>query len=59
MYARGDPDKIHAILKKWGTTHMILEDSICMVRKNDGCGTPSIMDVQNGEVMRYFYIVCS
>jgi hypothetical protein len=52
MYARTEPAKVHAILARFGATHAILEDSICLAKKEDGCGTPSIMDVVNGEVRR-------
>ena len=51
MYARQSPEVVHEILGRYGGTHIILEDSICMAtQKADGCGTPSIMDVMNGEV---------
>ncbi|KAG1658410.1 putative C-mannosyltransferase DPY19L3 [Nymphon striatum] len=50
LYGRKSPEEIHEILKSIGTTHIILEDSICMAPSHKFCRLPDIVDINNGEL---------
>jgi len=59
MYGRRTAEDVHAILRRYQSSYIILEDSICLSRSKDGCGLPDIIDVDNGVVRRYyFYLMC-
>ncbi|GAB1605595.1 probable C-mannosyltransferase DPY19L3 isoform X1 [Argonauta hians] len=50
MYGRKPPEEVHQILRRYKTTHIILEDSICLAPPRGGCRTPDLIDVANGEL---------
>ena len=41
--------QVYDILRREGTTHIIVEDSICLAT-SDGCRTPDLMDLENGDI---------
>lgn len=47
MYAKQSPSKVFSLLKKYKTDYIILEDSICMVHKENNCGLVQVMDLNN------------
>lgn len=49
VYGRKSPQEVYDLLKKYKTTHIILEDSICLHHR-DRCSTPDIMDLVNSHV---------
>ena len=53
MYAKTSPEVVHAILKKYDASYIIMEDSICMALNNE-CGLPVQLDVDMGVVSRFF-----
>ncbi|XP_074656424.1 protein C-mannosyl-transferase DPY19L3-like [Tubulanus polymorphus] len=48
MYAKTEPEVMYDIFRKYDVSYFILEDSICLVNKADGCGLPSLLDLDNG-----------
>ncbi|XP_036370347.1 probable C-mannosyltransferase DPY19L3 isoform X1 [Octopus sinensis] len=50
IYGRKPPEEIYKILTHYKTTHIILEDSICLAPSRNGCRTPDLIDVVNGEL---------
>ncbi|XP_014769957.1 probable C-mannosyltransferase DPY19L3 [Octopus bimaculoides] len=50
IYGRKPPEDIYKILTHYKTTHIILEDSICLAPSRNGCRTPDLVDVVNGEL---------
>ena len=51
MYARKEASDVHAILRKYDASYIILEDSICISGRKDRCHTPDIMEIP-GEVRK-------
>ena len=49
MYSKTPPDAVHATLKKFNASYIILEDSICLALDNE-CGLPVQLDVDMGIV---------
>ncbi|WAR08955.1 D19L3-like protein [Mya arenaria] len=49
-YAKRDPADVHALMKKYKTDYIILEDSICLAPSRGGCRLPDILDVDNGVI---------
>ena len=52
MYARRGPEEILEFLGKYGTTHILVENSICYMggSKSDNCATPDLLDLANGHL---------
>lgn len=48
IYARRLPHEVHEILKKHGSTHIILEHSVCLSRQERGCRLKDVLDIDNG-----------
>lgn len=48
IYARRSPEEVYKILRKHGTSYIILENSICYSRQDQGCRLTDILDVDNG-----------
>lgn len=48
IYARRNPNEVHKILRKHGTSYIILENSICYSRQELGCRLKDILDIDNG-----------
>lgn len=53
MYGRKIPAEVYSILKSYRTNYIILEDSICLSPSQDGCRTPDLIDVANGEIPEF------
>jgi len=49
MYAKSSPSVVHSLLRKYSTSYIILEDSICLAHR-ERCSLPDIMDLTNGHV---------
>ena len=49
MYAMRTPEEVLERLGKYGTTHILVENSICYQggRKEDNCATPDLLDLAN------------
>ena len=43
------PLEVHKNLRKYNTSYVILEDSICLAHR-ERCSTPDIIDLTNGHV---------
>lgn len=52
IYGRVKPEDVYKILKSFDTDYIILEDSICLAR-SDGCRTPDLVDLDNGDIPDY------
>ncbi|XP_025097106.1 probable C-mannosyltransferase DPY19L3 isoform X2 [Pomacea canaliculata] len=50
IYGRRTPEDVHSILKRFNSSYIILEDSICLARPKDNCRTTDIVDLDNGIV---------
>ena len=52
MYARRTPEEVLTFLGKYGTTHILVENSICYMggQKADNCATPDLLDLANGHL---------
>jgi len=52
IYAHRSESEILALLGKYGTTHILVENSICYMagRKEDNCATPDLLDLANGHL---------
>ena len=52
MYALRTPEEVLTYLGKYGTTHILLENSICYQggSKADNCATPDLLDLANGHL---------
>ncbi|XP_059176524.1 probable C-mannosyltransferase DPY19L3 [Physella acuta] len=48
IYGRRRPEDVHAILKTYESSYIILEDSICRAPSRGGCRTPDLVDIDNG-----------
>lgn len=48
IYARREPSEVHKILRRHGTTHIVLENSICFSRQELGCRLIDVLDIDNG-----------
>lgn len=48
IYARKKPREVHEILRRHGTDYIILENSICYSRQQQGCRLIDILDLDNG-----------
>lgn len=48
IYARKSPKAVVDILKKHGSNYIILENSICYSKQEDGCRLVDILDIDNG-----------
>ncbi|GFR59836.1 Dpy-19-like protein 3 [Elysia marginata] len=48
IYGRRSPKDVHAILKRYDSHYIILEDSICRAPSRGGCRTPDLVDISNG-----------
>ena len=53
MYARRTPEEVLTYLGKYGTTHILVENSICYMggQKADNCATPDLLDLANGHLL--------
>ena len=49
MYSKLGPGEVHGALRKYNTSYVILEDSICLSHR-ERCSVPDIMDLSNGHV---------
>ena len=49
MYSKLGPGEVHGALRKYNTSYVILEDSICLAHR-ERCSVPDIMDLSNGHV---------
>ena len=49
-YGKRTPEDVHAILRVYKTSYIIMEDSICLAPSNNGCRLPDLIDVDNGVV---------
>ena len=47
------PSKVYAILKKYKTDYIILEDSICLTFKENNCGLVQLLDINNKHINPY------
>ena len=54
VYAKASPEEVHAVLRKYDSSYIILEDSICLSRSDQRCNLPTTMDLTNGHVRKYF-----
>ena len=52
MYAMRTPEEVLERLGKYGTTHILVENSICYQggRKEDNCATPDLLDLANNHL---------
>ena len=50
IYGRKPVDEVHVILRRYNSSYIILEDSICMQPTTNQCGTPTLIDMYNGVV---------
>ena len=52
IYAHRNEAEILTLLGKYGTTHILVENSICYMggRKEDNCATPDLLDLANGHL---------
>ena len=52
IYAHRTPIEILKLLGKYGTTHILVENSICYMggRKENNCATPDLLDLANGHL---------
>lgn len=53
IYGRKPPAEVYSILKYYRTNYIILEDSICLSASREGCRTPDLVDVANGEIPEF------
>ena len=51
MYSKIAPEEVHAVMLRYNATYLILEDSICLSRK-DNCALGTILDLDMGLVRR-------
>jgi len=49
MYGKVSPLEVHKNLRKYNTSYVILEDSICLAHR-ERCSTPDIIDLTNGHI---------
>jgi len=49
MYGKVSPLEVHKNLRKYNTSFVILEDSICLAHR-ERCSTPDIIDLTNGHI---------
>uniref|UniRef100_K1PWP7 Dpy-19-like protein 3 n=1 Tax=Magallana gigas TaxID=29159 RepID=K1PWP7_MAGGI len=57
IYGRRTPKDVHAILTKYKSSYIILEDSICLA-PSKGCRTPDIVDIDNGIIPDTLIYAC-
>ena len=51
IYSKLPANQIHSILKSMGTTHIVLESSVCFQRgKDPQCKTKGVIDLHNGHM---------
>ena len=50
IYGRKSAEEVHSILRSYGVSYVILEDSICMQPPTNLCATPHLVDIYNGVV---------
>ncbi|CAB4070379.1 unnamed protein product [Lepeophtheirus salmonis] len=48
IYSKISPEEVYQILRKYDTSYIILEDSICMAPPSNRCSLNEIMDLTNG-----------
>ena len=53
IYAHRSPEEILERLGKYGTTHILVENSICYMggSKENNCATPDLLDLANDHLM--------
>ncbi|XP_065057638.1 protein C-mannosyl-transferase DPY19L3-like [Rhopilema esculentum] len=49
IYARKSPKEVYEILRQHGSSYIILENSICYSRSEQGCRLTDILDIDNGD----------
>jgi hypothetical protein len=57
MYAIRRPNEVYSILKQYNTDYIVLEDSICLMYKQDMCGLVQLLDIDNKHVTWFFGII--
>ena len=55
VYAKASPEEVHAVLRKYDSSYIILEDSICLSRSDQRCNLPTTMDLTNGHVRLFSF----
>jgi len=51
IYAKASPEEVYDVLRRYNSSYIILEDSICLAAGSNGrCNLPTTMDLANGHV---------